>query len=98
MKNVLAWRGLVRRLCLTLTLVLLHAPDANAQARLRKQMDFDNDNKADFAVFRPSSNTWYILKSGGGNIGQPFGVNSTDFQTPGDFDGDGKADICVWRE
>ena len=38
-------------------------------------------------------NTWYINKSGGGFTYQPFGTDATDFEAPGDFDGDGKGDI-----
>ena len=71
---------------------------ALAQVSLRKALDSDGDNKADFSIFRPSDNTWYILKSGGGFIAQPFGVSTTDIMTPGDYDGDGKADISVWRD
>lgn len=69
-----------------------------AQAGLRKALDVDADNKADFTVFRPGNNTWYTLKSGGGNTSIVFGVATDDYQTPGDFDGDGKGDIAVFRD
>ena len=69
-----------------------------AQVSLRKAVDFDNDGKADFSIFRPSTNQWYILGSGGGIRIQQFGVANTDFMAPGDYDGDGIADIAVWRE
>src|SRR5206468_4346763 len=31
-------------------------------------------------------------------IATPFGLAGEDFMAPGDFDGDGKADISVWRD
>ena len=71
---------------------------ASAQISLRKAVDTDGDNKADFSVFRPTDNSWYILKSGGGFTAQQFGVSTTDIMTPGDYDGDGKGDISVWRD
>lgn len=78
-------------------MTLLTIP-AFAQISLRKALDSDGDNKADFAVFRPSNNNWYILKSGGGYDAQQFGISTVDIMTPGDYDGDGKADISVWRD
>ena len=54
--------------------------------------------KADFTVFRPSNDVWYINKSGGGVNFTHFGLASEDFMAPGDFDGDGKGDISVWRD
>ena len=80
--------------------VLLLVVSASAQLSLRKALDFDNDNKADFSIFRPTNNTWFIRASSGANanISQAFGSSNTDYQTPGDYDGDNKSDICVWRD
>ncbi len=59
--------------------------------------DFDGDLKADRAVFRPSDNTWYGVRSADSSIFViPFGV-AGDVPSPEDFDGDGKADIGVFR-
>src|SRR5438477_5240193 len=79
-------------------ITLLLTVAASSQLKLRKAMDYDGDGKADFTVFRPSTNTWYINKSGGGFSGTNFGLVGEDFFTPGDFDGDGKGDIAVWRQ
>lgn len=60
--------------------------------------DYDNDNKADPAVFRQGTpSTWYYLGSATGTL---TGVNwgsSNDVPAPGDFDGDGKADFGIYR-
>ncbi len=78
---------------------MLLAFSAFAQESLREALDYDGDRKADFSVFRPSNNTWYIFKTGGGGfISTQFGLESEDILTPGDFDGDGKGDIAVWRD
>ena len=67
--------------------------------------DYDGDGKTDFALSRYDTvNTnnpvqWFILtRTGGGTGNSPiyFG-NSTDFTVQGDYDGDGKTDIAVWR-
>jgi hypothetical protein len=81
-----------------LSAVLLFIGSAYSQPSLRRQMDFDNDAKADLAIFRPSDSKWWILKSNGGFTTQAFGIANTDFMTPGQFDNDGKADIAVWRD
>ncbi|MCC7307051.1 MAG: VCBS repeat-containing protein [Acidobacteria bacterium] len=50
----------------------------------------------DLGVWRLSTGTWYVLGDGGGTSQQSWGV-STDKPAPGDFDGDGKTDFCVFR-
>ena len=41
--------------------------------------------------------TWYIrLSSTGQTVSRQWGA-STDKPVPGDYDGDGKTDIAVWR-
>lgn len=62
-----------------------------------KVVDFDGDSRADISVFRPSDGTWYRLDSVNGTFkANQFGANG-DIVAPGDFDGDGKTDLNVWR-
>ncbi len=67
--------------------------------------DYDGDGTTDFAVWRPETGVWSIKRSGDD---QSFSVSwgtttvrSTasiqDIPVPGDYDGDGKADVAVWR-
>ncbi len=61
------------------------------------QRDYDGDAKADVAVFRAATATWYILASATATTSStPFGL-ATDLPVPGDYDGDGKADLAVYR-
>jgi hypothetical protein len=49
------------------------------------------------AVYRPSTGTWFIVRSSTGTaVGIPWGV-SDDAAVPADYDGDGKADPAVYR-
>jgi hypothetical protein len=68
-------------------------------ANFVRVLDFDGDRRSDFAVFRLTTNTWFVLNSGNGTFfGRPFGQAQTDTLTPADYDGDGKTDIAVFRD
>lgn len=65
--------------------------------------DYNGDGKTDFAIVRntgggPSGQiTWFEQNNGvAGTTTTPWGIASDQFN-PGDFDGDGKTDIAVWR-
>jgi CHRD domain len=74
------------------------------QRRRSTVLDFDGDSKTDYVVARSDTaagtTTWFNLNSTSGASGVQFGA-STDFVSGrllgGDFDGDGKDDITVWR-
>lgn len=78
---------------------------AGAPATPRSRVvDFNGDNKSDLVVARSagstSQTTWWT--NDGTNVyATPFGLGvgfgGGDIATPRDFDGDGKADISVWR-
>lgn len=69
--------------------------------RLRDAMDIDGNDLADFSVFRPSDQNWYFYKNGCSSnctSTETFGDPDVDVLTPGDYDGDGKGDVSVWRK
>jgi hypothetical protein len=71
---------------------------------VKRPLDFNGDGKTDFTVIRntgggPSGQvTWFTHLNGGADApAQPWGIASDSFKVPGDYDGDGKTDIAVWR-
>ncbi|GEM_PF-1021967 len=74
------------------------------QRRRSTVMDFDGDSRTDYAIARNNAGAnqieWWILNNAGGVSAFPFGV-SAEFNTTrmvaGDFDGDGRDDVAIWR-
>jgi FG-GAP-like repeat len=68
--------------------------------------DFDGDGKTDFSIYRPTTGTWWIVKSSdssyyalqfGAACTQSTTPNGCDKVAPADYDGDGKTDAAVFR-
>ena len=65
--------------------------------------DMDGDGRSDLIIWRQSSGTWYWLSSStnysyAGSGGIQWGNPSLgDKPLIGDFDGDGRSDLAVWR-
>ena len=66
--------------------------------------DYDGDGRTDIALLRASGGNinWYVRPSSTGTISAApyavFGNAATDFPVQGDYDGDGRTDVAVWRE
>lgn len=68
------------------------------QQSLQKALDYDNDDRTDPTVYRPSEGNWYVLNSSGGYFGQYIAIGPSDIFVPGNFDGDRSPDIAIWRD
>ena len=63
--------------------------------------DFNGDGSDDFAVFRPSTGTWFVSCSTatncpGATLTVPWGT-AGDIPVPADYNNDGTTDYGVWR-
>lgn len=59
--------------------------------------DFDGDGFSDYAIFRPSTAEWFILRSLDSTVQiATFGATG-DVPMDGDFDGDGRSDFAIYR-
>jgi hypothetical protein len=65
----------------------------------RGSLDFDGDGADDVGIWRPSLGIWAIRKSstGGGEVMWVQWGLPGDYPMPGDYTGDKKADLVVWR-
>ena len=73
---------------------------AGAGTPVNKISDFDGDQKADEAVWNPTTGVWSIAESSNGYAVRAvtWGLGSLgDVAVPGDYDADGKTDVAVWR-
>jgi FG-GAP-like repeat len=70
--------------------------------------DYDGDGMTDIAIWRQTDDNWYINFSGGGTLVKNWGGHVTrdvggvtevwlDTLVPGDYDGDGRTDLAVYR-
>ena len=64
-------------------------------------LDYDGDRRTDFSILRgddSGNGTFFVRRSSDNGFSVvPFGFSS-DIQTPGDYNGDGRTDYAVWRE
>jgi subtilisin-like proprotein convertase family protein len=68
-------------------------------ATAKRPADMNGDGKTDYQVVRNIGGgqiTWYTLDSAGAFTATQFGLLG-DYFLPVDYDGDGKADVAVWR-
>jgi hypothetical protein len=80
--------------------------EIRGQLGVSRVLDSDGDGRSDFSVLRfPTATppavaqiTYFNLNSTAGFQSAVFGDANQDFPQPGDYDGDGKTDIAVYRD
>ena len=67
-------------------------------------LDYDLDAKTDLGIWRPATKQWLIDSNlnGSADFTYTFGSSTSDLPVPGDYNGDGKADLATiksftWR-
>lgn len=79
--------------------------ELRGQLGIKRPVDFDGDGRQDFSVLRFPSvappgvaqiTYWNRNSTTGDQIGN-WGDANTDFPVPGDYDGDGKDDLAIYR-
>ncbi|MFN6964348.1 MAG: CHRD domain-containing protein [Pyrinomonadaceae bacterium] len=79
--------------------------EIRGQIAKARPIDYDGDGRVDLSILRfpnvappgVSQITYWNRLSSGGTQTFDWGDANTDFPTPGDYDGDGKGDIAVYR-
>jgi len=97
-------RSRLRLLTLTsLTLLLAacgqqtpHTSAPVASPTLQAQ-GFDQDQRSDYAIFRPSDSFWWVLNNPSGAVSTVQWGQPGDIPVSGDFDGDRRFDQVIWR-
>lgn len=58
--------------------------------------DYDGDHTSDIAIYRPTTSTWFLLRSTSGYIARSFG-SELGTPVPGDYDGDSITDLAYYE-
>lgn len=77
--------------------------EIRGQLGIKRPVDFDGDGRQDYSVLKfptgpPSPIQYWNLNSTAGiQVGALWGDAGTDFPVPGDYDGDGRDDLAIYR-